>query len=449
MNEWFDAEQRVERAYELYESGRWEDALAELQEALRVNPYQGEWHFNMGLTLDAMGRYEEAIDCYHAALEHAGEEAEILSHLAVDCSRCHRVNDALRYFERAQRLDPEDETPHVHRIDLYRQLGDHEQAELMFYLTLQINDANPLAYAHIARSLIERQLVDKAIWCLNQVRRLDPHDSHVHARLGEAYHLKGRHDRARRSYLRHLRIDPGDIDALMALGRLLVEMHRYVEAGEKFRRVTELDPTHIEAHFELGRLALGAARLEAAHSEFELVLRFDPMRVGAHQKLALIALRRGQAEVLRRHVRAELALQRDAEAPGRVDDVKELASLLVDAQMHEEAAEVLRRLIAAGHERDPRLWHQLAVAQLLAGKLREGIRTCRQAVRVDKRYTLAMRNLAMAHLELGELTRSRYWVERALGHCPDEPHLRHLLTRLRMKMFKRRVTKLFRPTRVV
>ena len=32
MNEWFEAEQRAERAHELFDSGRWEDALRELVE---------------------------------------------------------------------------------------------------------------------------------------------------------------------------------------------------------------------------------------------------------------------------------------------------------------------------------------------------------------------------------------------------------------------------------
>ena len=41
MNDWMDAEQRVERAHEFYESGRWEDALRELRAALEINPNNG------------------------------------------------------------------------------------------------------------------------------------------------------------------------------------------------------------------------------------------------------------------------------------------------------------------------------------------------------------------------------------------------------------------------
>ncbi len=61
MNDWNDAEQRVEKAQELFEQHRWQEALDELQAATSINPYNGSWFFNTGLTLDEMDRFDEAI----------------------------------------------------------------------------------------------------------------------------------------------------------------------------------------------------------------------------------------------------------------------------------------------------------------------------------------------------------------------------------------------------
>ena len=55
MNDWFDAEGHVDRAQELFERGRWSEAEAELRKALALNPDQAEWHYNLGLTLEAKG----------------------------------------------------------------------------------------------------------------------------------------------------------------------------------------------------------------------------------------------------------------------------------------------------------------------------------------------------------------------------------------------------------
>jgi tetratricopeptide (TPR) repeat protein len=56
-----------------------QDALDKLNEAVTMNPGCVAWHFNRGLTLDAMDRYEEAIACYQQALELAPNDVEILT----------------------------------------------------------------------------------------------------------------------------------------------------------------------------------------------------------------------------------------------------------------------------------------------------------------------------------------------------------------------------------
>ena len=52
MNDWFEAEQRVERAQQLAESRRWTEALAELDAALEINPSNGVWLAHRGYVLD-------------------------------------------------------------------------------------------------------------------------------------------------------------------------------------------------------------------------------------------------------------------------------------------------------------------------------------------------------------------------------------------------------------
>ena len=108
---------------------------------------------------------------------------------------------------------------------------------------------------------------------------------------------------------------------------------------------------------------------------------------------------------------------------------RELAHLLLDAQMAKEAVGVFEQLSEQNPD-DSRIYHQLAVAQLMAGRLRDGIRNCRRALRIDPGYTLAMHNLVIAHMELRELGRARYWLRRAMETAGDEPRLRRLQTRL-------------------
>src|SRR5213593_1834616 len=87
MNDWNDAERRVERAAELYEQRKLQEAVDELRAAIAINPYNSGWFFNLGLTLDELDRADEAIDAYKQALEIDPHDLQTMSRLGMDQHR--------------------------------------------------------------------------------------------------------------------------------------------------------------------------------------------------------------------------------------------------------------------------------------------------------------------------------------------------------------------------
>src|SRR5215207_5315136 len=98
MNDWDDAERRVEKAQELFEQRRWQEALEELRAAISINPYNGGWFFNVGLTLDELERYHEALDIDQ-------NDIQAMNHLGVDLHRVGRLSDALKIYEAIEKID--------------------------------------------------------------------------------------------------------------------------------------------------------------------------------------------------------------------------------------------------------------------------------------------------------------------------------------------------------
>ena len=164
MNDWHNAEEQVERAHELYEAGRWDEAEAALRQALAVNPYQAEWQFNLGLTQEAAGRLDDAVKAFRAAFELSEESdpqaALILGATLIDLDR---AKESIQWLERALELSPASVDAHVHLIDAFALLEKHDDAELHFYMAIQLNPNHPGAHAALAESLLDRKEFDRAV----------------------------------------------------------------------------------------------------------------------------------------------------------------------------------------------------------------------------------------------------------------------------------------------
>ncbi len=433
MNDWFDAEHHVERAHEHFEASRWDEAENELRRALALDPSRADWHFNLGLTLEAAGRIPAAVKAYDEARRLDPDNVQTLLALGVNRLRVEEMEGAVAALREAHRLAPSRPEPLVHLIDAQAALGQHEEAEVTFYMALQTPDVDEaLAHLNMAGSLLDRGLYEKAIWCLREAAQIDPQLSNVHAMLAEAYAATGRRERARQLYLRELRKNPGDIDTLLDLGRLLVEMNRLGEAAEKFRRVLELQSDHADAHCHLGELALRLRRRGQALASFRVALRLDANHSGARRGAARIHLLEQDRDEARRLLRRELrAVEARPEEHGdaALDD---LGGLLLDAGLNEEARRVLATL-AERRPEDARAHHLLAVAAFHTGDRGAGIASCRNALRRDPRFLLAMHNLAFAYVEQKRWRRARVWVRRALEIEPDDSGLRRLRLRLRVQ----------------
>lgn len=460
MNEWFEAEQHVERAHELFEAGRLAEAEVELRAALTSQPDQTEWLFNLGLTLEAAGRYEPAIEAFERVWslqnEGLGSEREGEPNAMLMIGSClMRLDDpagALVWIERAVKAKPDDPEPRVYMVETLARLGRHDDAEVAFYIAQQLDAERADLYIALADSLLDRGLHERAVWCLREASRLDPALPRINARLAEAYASTGRLERARQLYLAELRLEPGDTDVLLDMGDLLVDMHRFEEASEKYRRVLEIQPHHAGAHESLGELAARLGRVDEAVRSFDVVLRLDSEYPGARTRLATTLLQRAApgdlakartllvAELSARRASLEAAEIAATPAPARAakpasmlaDDAYELGRLFVDAGQHKLAIPLLEQAVAVSSH-DAKMQHALSVALFRNGSLSEGMEHARKALSMSPSMFAPMHNLALASMEQRDWLRAWYWVRRARKVDSDEAGLRRLRLKLQLR----------------
>ncbi|MDF1808828.1 MAG: tetratricopeptide repeat protein [Phycisphaerales bacterium] len=451
MNDWVDAEHHVERAHEHYDAGRWDEAENELRQALSLNPYQAEWYFNLGLTLEAAGRHGSAAEAFNSCFKlHKDEEqpdpnSALLAGL--NLVRDEKPEQGLSWFDRVIEIDPTNITAFVHRIEVLIELGRHDEAEEAFYLAQQVDPEHGELYATIADSLMLSGHHERAVWCLREAARLDPELLRIQAKLAKAYAASGRLERARQLYLRELRLDPGDIDTLLDIGELLLDMHRLTDAGEKFRRVLELESDQPDAHFLLGELAEQEQRIADALVHYDVVLRLDKAYPYVRRRLARVLILRNReedaprirdllgfehrevfkAKQKKQVVNIQSSLKSNAT---EIEDLEELGRLLLDTEMITEATKIYTEMIDV-EPQNHKAYHGLSVAMLEAGNMNGGISAAKKALEYQPRFLPAMHNLALAYMRQRQWIRARYWIRQATRVDSDDPTLRRLRLKLR------------------
>ena len=486
MSDWMDAESHADRAFEMYERGMWAEAESELRKALSLNPHQADWHFNLGLTLEAAGRDLDALASYERAIGLADEFPEPLIAAAVVAMRTGRVEAAVDWLRRAIELDGTIEAAHAHLIEAQVRLGQHEEAETSFYIAqYALPEPSALCYAAVAEALLQREKYERGGWCLREAMRINPTLPRLRARLGNVYAALGDSRRALHLYLRDLRDDPGNVDTLLDYGELLMEFNRHGEAAEKFRRVLELEPANVDAHFRLGQIASRTKRFERAMVEFELVLKLDPNYPRIRLALAEVLIARGRRDearaclidVIREQAaappntikppknaaknvppdRGDEFPERTAtdsrlrisgpEAPSiRIDELDEmdalpwtsserlhLARLLMRVALVREAAELLEQILERpklSARLQVKALRQLSLARFQLGDRPGGVAASRRVLRMDPKCISAMHNLALAAIEDGRLSVAAGWIRRGLQLDRLDEGLRQLRIRL-------------------
>jgi tetratricopeptide (TPR) repeat protein len=433
MTNWDDAERRVEKAQEFFERERWEDAVHELKAAIAINPYNGAWYFDLGLTLDMMERYDEAIAAYRRALEIEPDDIEVLNAIGIDCTRSGKFDEAIQFFERIEALDSSFEPCYCNRIIAHAELGQHDLAEEMFFTARQYKEKCPVCFYNMGNSLFTRGLYDRAIWCWQQTIELEPEHPQTHARIAEAFWAKGQLPQAREHFVLELRANPGDIDTLLDLGQLLIELGDHASAAEKFRQTLELSPDETTAHYQLGVLAMTKGDIATALQQFRRVLRNDRHFPGVHLRLAQIHRQQKDVAEALFHANSELAQKQFDEAI-----LLELGGLLMDLHQLAGAQEAFRRVLSDRPQHAAARLN-LAVVLLLDHRLDEGIEQCKLALRAQPKYMLAMHNLALAYATKRDLTRATFWLREAMDIAPHDNQLRALQNRLRMLSVLQRV----------
>ena len=268
---------------------------------------------------------------------------------------------------------------------------------------------SPAASLAIAQLAIEQGDYGRALEAASDAMAAEPGDVDAINLRGIALRRLGRVEEAIAAYRRALSRRPR---AAMVHYNLAIALEKSRDpdgALAAYQRAVELQPGHVRALSNLARLHAQRGEARQAIEAAALALEIAPDFAEARVNLALGHFKAGDLERARQEVDGALAA-----SPSLPGAHEVLGAVLMAAGRAEDAATSFRTA-AALEPLEPRYRLQLATALQAAGRRDEARRAFEEVVKLDPDDAYSHHNLAVLCFRLGDLTRARAHVNRAIA----------------------------------
>jgi tetratricopeptide (TPR) repeat protein len=303
-----DPQQLFQEASKAQQRGDAALAVRKYEELIRLHPEIIAARANLGIVLVSLGRYDEAIVQYRAALAEVPGNPDL------------RLNLALAYYKKGDLAGAagqfislhEDEPGNVRIATLLGQCyvgqgRDDDAISLLTPFERAQADNLDLEWA-LGSALIRAGRTEDGVARVEKVAE-QGHSAPAYALAAQTYLKLGILDKARRNFDGALRLD-AKLPGLYTLGGMIMEYSGDAQgAVGAYQKALEADPDDFEARLRLGGVLYDQRQLEAAKQNLDRALALDPTSRVARYELARVEGARGQLDVavreLERIVRAD------------------------------------------------------------------------------------------------------------------------------------------------
>ncbi len=255
--------------YAREESGAASPALAqresELREKIARQPESSDLVYQLAVVLRQEGKARESLDAYTQAARSRVPTANELRSVAIDYVLLNDYEDAIRWLERALKMEP-------NNINVLYSLGR------CYYSKDRYVDAG---------KMYERVLA------------IEPTHLKAEENLGLVFDATNRSEQAEealRKAAAWAAAENADEWPFLDLGGFLLDRDRAAEAIDPLRTAVRLRPTCAVCHEKLGRALLATDDLPGSIAELEEATRLDPNDPKAHFELGRALRQAGQTE---------------------------------------------------------------------------------------------------------------------------------------------------------
>ena len=276
-----------------------------------------------------------------------------------------KLDDAVRSYEQAIRLDPMDAQAEDELAGVYADRHEPDKAIPHYRRALQLQPTLTKTRSSLAKALADAGRPREAAAEYERMIRDNPRDAAAEANYGKLLDDLGGHFEAKTHLERALALDPDSGGAENDLGMALVGLGKPLEGVKHMERAIRLNPDLPEAENNLGFALVGMGRQAEAIPHLEEALRLKPAFAQAENNLGYALAATGRRAEGISHLENALKL-----SPGDAKAHYNLAMLLESAGRDREALRHLESALTLKPDMEParEALRHLKVLLIAAGK---------------------------------------------------------------------------------
>lgn len=236
----------------------------------------------------------EAIDIYVQAIEEAPGFVPLYCLLGDIYRSVGQYDDAITEYKTAIWLDCLNIPAYRHLCQTYEEQGDYDSAIEVYKKLITILPTIPEFHSNLANIYYLKGEIEDAISHYQTAITLNPNKqwtSIISQTLGYVHQQAGKDlNAAISAYQCAYLLTPDDIDIYVNLGSAFYDKEDYDNALSVYRSALELDPMNAKIHCNLGFLHWGKGDTDEAIKEYELAIQYDKTYDVAYNNLGVIYL---------------------------------------------------------------------------------------------------------------------------------------------------------------
>jgi protein O-GlcNAc transferase len=254
------------------ETGNPAQAEALLRRAFALDP-KLRAHNTLGHALLSLGKQDEAIEWFAAAIRVREDDTVAWSNLGAAYQLSGRVDEALTAQRRAVALSPDDPSSLCNLAIALRTAGKFDEAVSVARRAVDLAPEWPNALQILGDLLVTLGQLVEADALLRRAIKLAPEDPLNQSNLGILLQRDGKLDAAVESFRSAIRLSPDYPEAHHNLGNTLRELGQIDAAMEHFKTAVALRPNYVEADsaimLTLHYREIESTKLLEAHQQWE------------------------------------------------------------------------------------------------------------------------------------------------------------------------------------